>query len=51
VAGGVFSDTQEAVATCVKPGGRVEPEPAWSAAYGEHRERYLALYPALHDIP
>ncbi len=51
VAGGVFMETSEAVAAWVKLGQRVEPEPAWIAAYAEQRERYRALYPALHDIP
>ena len=51
VAGDVFTEPSEAVAAWVRPGDRVEPEPAWIAAYAEQRERYRALYPALHDIP
>ena len=51
VAGGLWRDAEEAVAACVRPHGRVEPEPGWVAAYGEQRERFRALYPALRDIP
>ncbi len=51
VAGGVWADAQEAVSACVRPRGRVEPEPAWVEAYGTQRKRFRALYPALRDIP
>ena len=51
VAGGVWADAQEAVSACVRPRGRVEPEPAWVEAYRGQRERFRALYPALRDIP
>jgi len=51
VAGGLWRDAEEAVAACVRPHGRVDPEPGWVAAYGERRERFRALYPALRDIP
>jgi xylulokinase len=47
VAGGVFADPQEAVAACVRPGVVIDPDPAWTAAYAEGRERFRALYPAL----
>jgi xylulokinase len=48
VAGGVFEDAEEAVAACVRPHGAVEPVPEWIEPYRELRERYRALYPALH---
>lgn len=51
VAAGVFADVHEAVAACVRPGEVVEPDPAWVAPYRELRERYVALYPALHPPP
>jgi len=51
VAGGVFADPGEAVATCVRPRGRVEPVAEWVEPYRELRERFRALYPALRDIP
>ena len=51
IAGGVWADAQEAVSACVRPHGRVDPEPAWVEAYREQRERFRALYPALRDIP
>ncbi|MGO9974888.1 MAG: xylulokinase [Solirubrobacteraceae bacterium] len=50
VAAGVWPDIHAAVAATVVPGERVEPEPAWVAAYGEQRERYRALYPALRSV-
>ena len=33
VAGGVWRDAEEAVAACVRPHGRVDPEPGWVDAY------------------
>jgi xylulokinase len=51
VAGGLFADPGEAVAAWVRPGDRVEPDPAWVRAYAEARPRYRALYPALRELP
>ncbi len=51
VAAGVFADVQEAVAACVKPGEIVEPVAAWVEPYRQARERFRALYPALHPAP
>ena len=51
IAGGVWRDAAEAAAACVRPHGRVEPDPGWVDAYRGQRERFQALYPALHDIP
>jgi xylulokinase len=48
VAAGVFGDVHEAVAACVRPGEIVEPVDAWIEPYRELRERFRALYPALH---
>jgi xylulokinase len=48
VAGGVFADVEEAVAACVRPRASVDPVPGWIEPYRELRERYRALYPALH---
>jgi xylulokinase len=50
VAGGVFADVGEAVARCVRPTGRIDPEPAWREAYEESYGRYRALYPALRPL-
>jgi xylulokinase len=47
VAGGVWADTAEAVAACVRVTGEVEPEPDWIDSYADGRERFRALYPAL----
>ena len=49
VAGGVFADTAEAVAACVRVRDTIEPDPDWAARYAELHERYRALYPALRD--
>jgi xylulokinase len=51
VAGGVFADPHEAVAACVRPAEVIDPDPAWTAAYAEGRERFRALYPALRAAP
>jgi xylulokinase len=48
VAAGVFPDVHEAVAACVRPGEIVEPVQEWIEPYREARERFRALYPALH---
>jgi xylulokinase len=50
VAGGVFADVGEAVARCVRPAGRVDPEPSWREPYEEAYGRYQALYPALRPL-
>jgi xylulokinase len=50
VAGGVFADPVEAAAACVRPRGRVDPVDEWVEPYRELRERFRALYPALHPI-
>ncbi len=50
VAGGVFADVHEAVATAVRTKDVVEPDPAWRDAYAELRPRYRALYPALREL-
>jgi xylulokinase len=47
VAGGVFASVREAVASTVRVRDAVEPDPVWSAAYGELHERYRRLYPVL----
>ncbi|MEA2150839.1 MAG: xylulokinase, partial [Solirubrobacteraceae bacterium] len=51
VAAGAFADVHEAVAACVRPGEVVEPVAAWVEPYREARERFRALYPALHPRP
>jgi xylulokinase len=50
VAGGVFADAHEAVARCVQPTARIDPEPTWRDAYAAGYERYRALYPALRPL-
>jgi xylulokinase len=50
VAGGVFADVHEAVATAVRVRGVVEPEPEWTQIYEEGYSRYRALYPALRPL-
>jgi xylulokinase len=50
VAAGVWIDVPDGVAATVKAGETVEPIPAWVDVYGEQRERYRALYPALRPI-
>jgi xylulokinase len=47
VRAGVFADAHDAVARCVRVRERIEPDPAWSAAYEEAYRHYRALYPAL----
>ena len=44
---GVFADAHEAVAATVRTRDRVEPDPAWRAAYEDGYARYRGLYPAL----
>jgi xylulokinase len=50
VAGGVFSSAEEAVAACVRPRDRVEPDPEWRERYTEHYARFRMLYPALRPL-
>ena len=50
VAGGVFADVHEAVATCVTVRETVAPEEDWLAPYASGYERYRALYPALRPL-
>jgi xylulokinase len=48
VASGAYAGVDEAVSACVRPRGTVEPVPEWVEPYRELRERFRALYPALH---
>ena len=48
VAGGVWPDVGEAARAAVRPAGLVEPVAEWVEPYREARERFRALYPALH---
>ncbi|MDX6437508.1 MAG: xylulokinase [Gaiellaceae bacterium] len=50
VAQGVFADAHEAVAACVQVGERIEPDPAWEAAYEDGYARYRELYPTLRRL-
>jgi xylulokinase len=50
VAGGLFADVDEAVAACVRVRDQIDPEPDWLELYGERRERFRALYPALKSV-
>jgi xylulokinase len=50
VAGGIFEDVHEAVASCVRVRDAVEPVPEWRDAYDAGYERYRALYPALRSL-
>jgi xylulokinase len=50
IAGGVWADAGEAVATCVRPHGTVEPVPEWIEPYRAGRERFTKLYPALRAV-
>ncbi|MFL5926033.1 MAG: xylulokinase [Gaiellaceae bacterium] len=45
-----FADAHEAVASCVRVTGRVEPNDAWSSEYAEGYERFRALYPAVRPF-
>jgi xylulokinase len=47
VAGGVFPDVPAAVAACVRPVDRLEPDPALVAEYAARRAGHAALYPLL----
>ncbi len=50
VRAGVFADAAEAVAACVRVRDRVEPDPAWQAAYDAGYARFRRLYPALRPL-
>jgi xylulokinase len=50
VRAGRFADAHEAVASCVRVTGRVEPNPAWSPAYEDGYARVRALYPAVRPL-
>jgi xylulokinase len=49
VAAGAWPDVHAAVAATVHAGERIEPVAEWVPIYREQRERYRALYPALHS--
>jgi xylulokinase len=50
VRAGVFVDAMDAVARCVRVRDRIEPDPAWSAAYDDGYVRYRSLYPTLKSL-
>jgi xylulokinase len=50
VRAGVFADVADAVARCVRPVDRVEPDPAWVGAYADGYGRFRSLYPALRPL-
>ena len=50
VGAGVFDDVHEAVETCVRTRGQIEPEPTWRDAYEAGYARFRALYPALRPL-
>jgi xylulokinase len=50
VEAGVFADAHEAVAACVRVRSRVEPNPAWQAAYEHGYAQYRRLYPTLRSL-
>jgi xylulokinase len=47
VAGGVFANVPEAVASCVRVRETIEPDPEWERFYADGYARFRALYPAL----
>ncbi len=47
---GVFADTAQAVAACVRVRGRIDPDTGWQSAYDEGYARYRELYPALRRL-
>jgi xylulokinase len=51
VAAGIWPDVRAAVAATVQTTERIEPNPEWVGRYRELRQRYLAMYPALRDLP
>jgi xylulokinase len=50
VAAGVFASAEEAVASCVRPRDRVEPDEEWRERYVELYARFRLLYPALRPL-
>jgi xylulokinase len=50
VRSGAFADAHEAVESCVRVTGRVEPNPDWAQAYDDGYDRFRALYPALRPL-
>jgi len=50
VRAGTFADAHDAVARCVRPTGRVDPDPAWASAYAEAYDRFRLLYPKLKEM-
>jgi xylulokinase len=50
VAAGVFASAEEAVASCVRPRDRVEPDEEWRERYAELYARFRRLYPALRPL-
>ena len=50
VRAGVFADADEAVARCVRPRDRIEPDPTWVEAYAQGYEGYRMLYPTLKPL-
>ena len=50
VAGGVFPDVETAIARCVRPVGRVEPDAGWADVYEAGYARFRASYPALRRL-
>jgi xylulokinase len=50
VRAGVFASAREAVDSCVRVTGRIEPDPAWVEPYDEQYRRFRRLYPALRPL-
>ncbi|HEV7133328.1 MAG TPA: xylulokinase [Gaiellaceae bacterium] len=50
VRAGTFADAHDAAARCVHVRDRVDPDPAWAAAYDDAYARYRRLYPALRPL-
>jgi xylulokinase len=50
VAAGVFADERDAAARCVRVSATVEPRAEWVERYGELRDGYRKLYPALRPL-
>jgi xylulokinase len=50
VAAGVFASVEDAVAECVRPLERIDPDPAWAEVYEAGYRRFRAAYPAIRAI-
>ena len=50
VAGGVFADTSEAVARCVRIDDETVPDPHWVEVYESAYPRFRSLYPATKGV-